>query len=209
MPLKKKIEYFVDYYLFQTLVCVGILLAAGFLLWHFWKPKEETILYVAVIDESLDEEGRVRLQEQLAEELGAGKHQQVLIDDSFYMKDDALEKLEVYLHNGQIDVVIANRDTFETLAGLGFFYDVREMIGDTYQERWCQARGYKDTDEITFEDVETGQGEECPYGVDISGSAMDSLMQYIEEPVLAFAQGSTNQENAQCFLDFIIKASVY
>lgn len=41
-----------------------------------------------------------------------GKYKQVHIDDSFYLKDGALDKIQVYLHSQQIDVLILDEDVF-------------------------------------------------------------------------------------------------
>ena len=77
---------------------------------------------MAVVDEVLQTEGTEKLKEELTEYLGAdGKYRKIIIDDSFYMDDGGLEKLEVYLYNKQIDVVIADEAVYKELAGYGFF----------------------------------------------------------------------------------------
>ena len=54
MDGKAKAQYFADYYLGKLIVAVIIIGVGVSLLWHFFKPKDETVLYAAVIDESLD-----------------------------------------------------------------------------------------------------------------------------------------------------------
>lgn len=88
MNTAQRRQYFMDYYLRILIFLMGMLLAAGFLIWHFFlKEDGKTMLYAAVIDESL----------------------------------------------------------------------------------YITAAGYKDSDEVSFEDTEVSKGEELPYGVDISG----------------------------------------
>ena len=96
------------------IVLAAFVFVTGFFLWNFiQKSNEETVLSVALIDESLNKEDLEALTQELAEYLGAdGEKQKVMIDDSIYTQDGGLQKLEVYLYNKQVDVVIANEDTY-------------------------------------------------------------------------------------------------
>lgn len=210
MDSAQRKQYFVDYYLFKTVAGILAIGIAIFLIWHFLGPKEEAVLYVAVVDESLDVERLEDMEQDLNELLGAdGKRKQVIIDDSFYTKKDALTRMEVYLHSHQIDVVIADRDTYEEYAGYGFFQNMESVLGegkDPYQDLYMMAAGYKDTDEISFEDEETGRGQEEPYGIDISKSDRFSEMtSYMEQPVFAIAEGAANPESAIRFLEYLMQ----
>lgn len=104
MNRHQRMQYFLDYYLVKLLVFTGIILAVVLFVWNFIsKSKEDTVLYVAVVDEVLQTEGTEKLKEELTEYLGAdGKYRKIIIDDSFYMDDGGLEKLEVYLYNKQM-----------------------------------------------------------------------------------------------------------
>lgn len=208
MDRKQRLQYLTDYYLVKFAVGAALLFAVIFLLWHFLKPKNETVLYVAVMDESLDAEKAGQMTEELNRMFGAdGAKRKVILDDSFYRKDGALEKLEVYLHSGQIDVIIAEEEVWRTYAGYGFLKDMKRIDeGGKYQEYYCYAAGYRDSDEISFEDHETGMGEERAYGADIAGSRkfMD-MAEYTDAPVFAVAEGCENEERALQFLDFLIQ----
>lgn len=218
MNWHQRMRYFRDYYLVKLLVFTGIILVAGMLLWNFIsKSNEDTVLYVAVVDESLQTDDSEKLKKELTEYLGAdGKKQKVVIDDTFYMNDGGLEKLEVYLYNKQIDVVIADEAIYKELAGYGFFQDmskIPEIQSSGYADSYVPAAGYAedeadsdktDSDESDLlEDHSIGQGEELPYGINISGSKIDSIKNNIQIPVLSVAQGTTNIENTVKFLDFI------
>lgn len=206
-------QYFLDYYLFPTVVGTAVVLIVMFLLWHFLKPREETVLYAAVIDESLEEEKTQKLIEELEQFYGAdGKYQKVMIDDSFYIKDGAQAKLEVYLHSGQIDVIIAEEELYRQFAGYGFFKDIRTVLDKEaslrYEDDFLYTAGYQENEneEISFEDHETGQGEKLPYGVDISESRrFGEIKKYIQKPVLAVAENAPNPEQAAEFLDYIME----
>lgn len=213
MNRHQRMQYFLDYYLVKLLVFTGIILAVVLFVWNFIsKSKEDTVLYVAVVDEVLQTEGTEKLKEELTEYLGAdGKYRKIIIDDSFYMDDGGLEKLEVYLYNKQIDVVIADEAVYKELAGYGFFQDISTVPGvsSKYADLYVKAAGYKDedTDKDTdsFGDHSTAKGEELPYGVDISASRISDIKTKIQMPVLSIAQGAENMENAVKLLDFIYK----
>lgn len=210
MNRQQKIQYLKDYYLFPAVVA-GILIAVAVsLIWHLAKPRTENLLYAAVIDESLDEKKLETAVKDMSDLLGAdGKKKTVQIDDSFYVKDGALDKLQVYLHSRQIDVVILDKKLFEEYAGYGYFESLDEVtdedLSEKYGEAYQNAAGYKDDDEVSFEDHETGQGEVKPYGISLSGdNRFTEMSEYIKDPVFAVAVGSKNPENALKFLDYLM-----
>ncbi len=176
MNRRQKWQYFKDYYLFRTTVVTMLLAAAFFLLWNFWlKPAEKISLYVAVMDEMLDENQKQYLRHSLEAHLsGQGKTGRVVIDDDFYLEKGGLDKLEVYLHNHQVDLVIADRKTFTEFAGYGFYSDLATVSGEGWTDPEARyqirAAGYREDDNLSFEDTETGRGPERAYGMDISGS---------------------------------------
>ena len=205
-------QYFLDYYLFPLSVA-GILTAVAALLgWHFFlKPQAESVLYVAVVDDSLDEKKQAQMSEEVEKLLGAdGKRKQVHIDDSFYLKDGALDKIQVYLHSHQIDVLILDEPVFQEFAGYGYFQSLDELTDENLAEKYGTtyeyAAGYQDSNEISFEDHETGQGETKPYGLDLSGDNRFTEMTggYLEHPVLAVATEAPNPENALKFLEYLM-----
>lgn len=207
MNWRQRLRYFLDYYLVKLLVFAGIILAVGLFVWNFIsKSKEDVVLYVAVVNENLQTEGTENLKKELTEYLGAdGKYQKVMIDDSFYMDDGGLEKLEVYIYNKQIDVVIADESVYKELSGYGFFQDISTVSGvpSKYTDLYVKAAGYKDEHTDSFEDHSTARGEELPYGVDISASRISDIKTKIQTPVLSIAQGAENKGNAVKFLNFI------
>ncbi len=198
-------QYFADYYLRRLLCILGAAAAVVFLFWHFVKPADETVLYVAVVDESLDKEMLREMTEELNERFGAdGKHRKILIDDTFFMKDDALTRMEVYLHSRQLDAVIADEAVWRELAGYGFFKELAGEPGDTYE--FLEAKGYLDSEDITFEDREVGKGEPAPYGVSLAGSGrFGEMTEYMEHPVFAVAQGTKNEARAMDFLEYLME----
>ncbi len=212
MDRQQKIQYLKDYYLFPAIGVVILIAVAISVVWHIAKPRSENLLYAAVIDESLDEKKLETAVEDMSSLLGAdGEKKTVQIDDSFYIKDGALDKLQVYLHSQQIDVVILDKELFEEYVGYGYFESLdqvtEEDLEKKYGEGYLYAAGYKEDDdeEISFEDNETGRGEVKPYGISLSGdNRFTEMSEYIKDPVFAVAVGTKNLENALKFLDYLM-----
>lgn len=205
---KQKLQYFLDYYLLYSVIIAGAAAILIFLGWHFLKPPQENILYVAVIDESLDGKMTEQLKERMEERFKAdGKRKQVLIDDSFYSKEDGIQKLEIYVQSNQVDIVIAPPEIFDLLAGFGFMQDAEDVLGESakhYDGDFYRAAGYKETEGVSFEDRETGQGEIKNYGVKISDSqAYRQLKPMTKEPILGFVVDMPNQERAVEFFEML------
>ncbi|MGN0331755.1 MAG: hypothetical protein ACI4D9_01810 [Lachnospiraceae bacterium] len=210
MDRKQRLQYFTDYYLGKCVIGILGIAVVALLIWNFFGSNEEIVLHVAVIDESLDEDRMEQMEKELIQFLGVDdKYEKIIIDDSFYSKKDALNKLEVYLHSNQIDVIISDYKTYHQYAGYGFFQDINDVLGksgETYQKDYVLAAGYKESEEISFEDKETGQGEEKPYGVDISKSRrFNDMKKYIKQPVFAIAQGTKHKEQAVRFLEYLME----
>lgn len=211
MDRQQKIQYLKDYYLLTAVGVILLIAVAVSLIWHVARPRTENLLYAAVIDESLDEKKLAQVTADMSNLLGAdGKRKTVQIDDSFYVKDGALDKLQVYLHSQQIDVVILDRELFEEYAGYGYFESLDEVTEEglekKYGESYQYAAGYKEDDEVSFEDHETGQGEVKPYGISLSGdNRFTEMSEYIKDPVFAVAVGTKNPENALKFLEYLME----
>ncbi len=214
MSKEQRRQYFADYYLRRILCILAGAAAVLFLIWHFMKPADETVLYVAVVDESLDTEKLKRMSEELNDRFKVdGRHKKVIIDDTFFMKDDALTRMEVYLHSNQLDVIIADETVWRELSGYGFLKRLDEFSGNPekpkeshYEYKLLEANGYLDSDDISFEDQEVARGETAPYGVDISESRkFGEMKEYMEHPVFAIAEGAKNEERAEDFLDYLME----
>lgn len=211
MDRQQKIQYLKDYYLLPAVGVILLIAVAVSLIWHVARPRTENLLYAAVIDESLDEKKLAQVTADMSNLLGAdGKRKTVQIDDSFYVKDGALDKLQVYLHSQQIDVVILDRELFEEYVGYGYFESLDEVTEEDlekkYGESYQYAAGYKEDDEVSFEDHETGQGEVKPYGISLSGdNRFTEMSEYIKDPVFAVAVGTKNPENALKFLEYLME----
>ena len=188
MDRQQKIQYLKDYYLLTAVGVILLIAVAVSLIWHVARTRTENLLYAAVIDESLDEKKLAQVTADMSNLLGAdGKRKTV-----------------------QIDVVILDRELFEEYAGYGYFESLDEVTEEDlekkYGESYQYAAGYKEDDDVSFEDHETGQGEVKPYGISLSGdNRFTEMSEYIKDPVFAVAVGTKNPENALKFLEYLME----
>lgn len=178
ISLKKKLQYFLDYYFVKTAaVCFGILILLLFAI-NYFRPRPETLLYVAVYDLTLNEGEKEALCMELAELSEKADTSQIIIDDSF-RSDSAkdVERLQVLAANHAVDVIICpEREIMESYAAYGYLRELPELLSPETtervgnEERLIQTAGMLWTDEISFEDHESGQGPEKPYLLDISST---------------------------------------
>ena len=178
---RKKWQYFLDYYLIKVLVvCIiaGIILRFIFL---YFRPRQETALFVAVYDLALNAEEKEKLAEAISSAPGAQVYaSQIIIDDSF--RSDSrrdVERVQVLAANQALDIIISpDREMMKTYAAYGYLEDLEEAFFSkedpmpTRGERLIRTPGMLWTDEISLEDHESGHGAEKAYILDISGTSL-------------------------------------
>lgn len=160
-----KREYFFDYY-FPRLAAFALAAALViFLIVHLAAPRKTYDLYVAVLNAELTGQQKSELMAELEESLA----ESVMIDDGLRLDENGMEKLQVYLANGQIDLILAPPKTYRTLSAYGLLVNLEEVLGQDhakeYQHLFMNAAGYLDDDNLGFYDSETGRGARLPYGM--------------------------------------------
>lgn len=193
--IRKKLIQFRSYYLVPTIAIVLAIIAAVLVLTRIFGKREETLLYVAVFDNVMDGTAKVETENQLLsefisssgtdvksaektseEEINVNNGLQVVtIDDSFRTTNgkDA-ERLLVLSANHAVDVLVGSRDVIAAFAGYGYLYDLEELLpsDENLEERMILLPGYLEDGSNSFEDTETGRGEEKRYGISLSGSSL-------------------------------------
>ena len=212
MSKEDKWKHFKEYYLLKIILIAAAVIFVGYLLYSMLlKPRDENVLYVAVIDETLDSDEKEALVEQLKKIYGAdGDSKKVIINDNFYTKEDAYTKLEVYLSSQVVDVIIADEEVFKQLAAMGYMLDLSQLEEDKregFDKYYYSTAGYLEDEsaEISFEDNETGKGEVLPYGITLDESEQfNKMSKYIENPIAGIVVISKQVENASVFLELLI-----
>lgn len=211
MSAGQKLRYYKDYYLLLTVILLGAVCAAVFLIWHFTKPEEKDILHVAILDDRLDQPGKDALVKKLEIKFGAdGKLRKVVLDDNFSSTSDGPSRLAVYMASKSIDVIISGRDTFKTYAAEGYFEDLNLHLDAPELLKWdaavIETPGYDESADSDVTKDGTGRGDVLPYGVDLSGSSLyGSISTKLSDPVFAFAAGAPDPDNAKIFLQTLME----
>lgn len=211
MSPKEKWQHFVNYYLLKIVVVTAALAFVIYLIYGFFKPREENVLYVAVFDETLDRDEVEKLKAQLEEMYDAdGETKKVVINDNFYTKEDGISKLEVYLSSNVVDVIIADEELFTEFAAIGYMYDLSQLSTDSttmLSPYYFNTAGCLEDDsaEISFEDNESGRGEVLPYGISVKESELyGTIGELLDTPVAGIVINSEHKENAEAFLKLFV-----
>lgn len=146
------------------------------------------------------------MEKTLRKKAGIDEDVSVYIDDSFFAGQQGLDKLQVYLANKQIDLVISSKEDYKTLAGYGFFKDLEQVsdIPEGCREKFAGAHGYLDTEEISLDDHETGKGEELFYGMELRENPWNQIEEQKDQSVVvSIALEAPNEKNAVCFMEIL------
>ena len=203
MDKKQKAGYFLDYYLLKIIVGILLSILIIFLIWSVVRPKPETVLGIAIVDEQLAEQPKENFLEELRLLCTTDKREEILLDDTVYLRDGGLDKLQIYLYNQQLDVIIADQTVFQKLAGYGYFQDLQDFLDQReisdYRDRFVYAAGPEEENlQETGQSEKEDQKDTTAYGLDISGSErFKEMEQYLENPVLGIAANARNRANIE------------
>jgi|LAHS01.1.fsa_nt_gb hypothetical protein len=181
----KKLQHFKDYYLKTTLIVIVIISALLYILFHSFHNNDSHALRVVIFDNQCSQQEIAQIQKDAGEALRQAGIQDSLVIENNYSSSSSsdLDRFYVLAANKAVDAVIADNDTFQMLAGQGYFTSLDSLDSSSL----IYAAGYKDSDQITFEDNETGKGETQPYGIRFGSS------------VLSFVASSPNETAFQIF----------
>ena len=121
-PDQKK-QYFMDYYLVKTLIGIAAVLFVIYVAVTVTRPKTVYALRMGVYNASLSSETKEAIGYHVQKTLSSAGA--VEIDDQYNASTDAdLMRIAALSASGKLDVIIADREIFEWLAGYGYFKDL-------------------------------------------------------------------------------------
>ena len=139
---KQKVRYVWDYYKFPIAVCLICLYIVGYTAYgHF--TKKEVLLYTALVNVSAGEQLTNELDGGFLDFLGADASKTELeLYTGINLTDDpdapnheyayaSRVKIIASIDDEKLDVVLMNREAFDTFAQNGYFYNMEELIRDT------------------------------------------------------------------------------
>ncbi|MGP1612100.1 MAG: hypothetical protein ACTTG8_03335 [Catonella sp.] len=192
MSRKQKWAYFNDYYRNKLIGVVILLAVIVFLVYSMLKPKPDVVVSIAVLNDYWNNEKVEELTKEIGKylELEEGK-QEIWIDDTYFLKETGIgneiantQRLVARFATGDINVVIAERPTFEEYVKNGTFLKISEVLDDVNLYR----------DKI----VSDG------YGISLDGTNfLKEVQSYQKESVLGVLANADNEDYK--YLSKIIK----
>jgi hypothetical protein len=135
MPLKKKLSYLWDYYRYHALLFIVIAAFIYYAIYSFTKPKIETKLYTAIINNTVEPEIWDEYVERISEHLDLDTvTENAILNYKFYYNGDAeyevnmRQAFTVYLAASEIDVIIAPMSEFSDYVDNGFFTPLSDQL---------------------------------------------------------------------------------
>lgn len=213
MTTKEKIAYFNMYYTKKVLIgLVGICLL-GYILYTTLSPKPEELLNVAVINEYYDQEHIKSFLDDLNQYFNVDPdNQKINYDYSYYMSDNdvtgnttsSTQKLSTYVAVNQIDVIIADEDTFKDLTTVGYFINLADILpADMYTRLADHYYNGIIQDEV-LQDKED-PGAEKAYGIYLTDSSVyKSSGSTLDKPILGIVSNTPHDENVISFVRYLM-----
>lgn len=209
---KGKFQFFKDYYLPTIVVIAVIALVGGYFLYGAL-TKPQTVLYVAICDQNLDDKQVDKLEKAVGTYLGLdNKHEIVTINTEFNSKNGNLsEQLQSYIYAGTCDIVIAPKEGFTGYATAGYFFepdssDTVAAFKDWPKDKriYCpiidgeNIRGEKEIDETKYN-----------FGIDVADCRKYKALEgKSKSAVLGVSNSSRKQEEAAAFIKFLTDDSL-
>lgn len=198
MSFKEKVTYFNNYYRITTIVIIGVIAAAAYIIYSIVTPKPETVLYAAVINSVIDDQAAASLQTDFGNKLGIDPNtQEIMIDSSFLLGTDnnmseytmsAQQKLGTYLYAGQIDVIIAPESVIANYAHMGSLSKLTEELPTSLISTL--------TDSFYFSDTEDDSTSSA-YGIYLDNAKIyNNKGVLMDKPVIGIVVNSKYKQNA-------------
>ncbi|MBQ8816875.1 MAG: hypothetical protein IJZ84_06320 [Lachnospiraceae bacterium] len=191
-PLKKRLEYFWEYYKWHVLIIAFFLIFTVSMLCHILTSKD-TVFMAAFIDCVPNEETVDRYTAELEELFGIDtEEEQLILDSSFQISTEAdpttTEILFVRIAAQELDVLLAPEDLFDRYIYNDVFIDIREVLspeqlayyGDSfyyvdYAKIIDQTEYEESLTDITYVDTTNhrspeGMEQPIPVGIYVTGS---------------------------------------
>lgn len=204
LPWNKKIAYLWDYYKYHALISIVIILVVIYSIYTFTKPKIDTKLYTAIINNTVEpqiwDDYQVKITEYL--ELDTTS-ENAKLNYSFYFNGapdyevNMRQALTAYVVSTDIDIIIAPLSEFSDYVNSDFFVPLSDHLPtDLYSTLTDQfyLSGTDDNPKV------------AAYGIYLDQTKLykNHSLPTDEDPVImGIVANSTNKENAVRFIRYL------
>lgn len=204
MTGKRRLRYFVDYYLGKILLTALALAVGGSILHTMLSPKPESVFSVAIINDAENQSYYNVLQEQLEKTIGLDEEtQETIFDTGYYFSGadyQSWQKYGVYNTVGDLDVSIFPKSLFEEYAPGEYFSPVADYLPSglysSLSEYWVES---------PVKDLKGNliPGSENVYGIELSDTWFYQNCPSKEPMILVINLAPKNSENIEVFLNLL------
>lgn len=168
---KAKFSYFKDYYLGKVIVAVLILALLGGLVYTFLKPKQEPVLYIAMIVSPFMPEAQEQFKANLTDMFVKDEdHENIMLDtnySSLVADYNSMMSYTMHMSAGEIDMLICTKDELKYQVNNGVVIPVKEAISKEIYDSIDDSLKYKVTPAKLLDNGDAEYGEEDIYGLNL------------------------------------------
>lgn len=168
---KAKFNYFKDYYLGKIIVALIIVGLLGSLVYTFLKPKQEPVLYIAMVVSPFLPDAQKEFQADLTEMFVTDDvHENIMLDtnySSLVADYNSMMSYTMHLSAGEIDMVILTKDELKYQVNNGVIIPVKEAVSSDLLDKIDDSLKYKVTPAKLLENGDAEYGEEDVYGLNL------------------------------------------
>lgn len=204
MNRKEKWRYFFDYYLGKIVIILIVLASVGSILYTMLKPRPETVLSVAVVNDGVNaalyEDLQIKFQDFI--ELNA-ETQQTIFDTGYSFNEydyQSWQKYSMYNMVGDIDISIMPYTYFQQYAPDEYFAPIAMYLSSGV---YTSLADYLLETQKTDEEGNLIPGSETVYGIDLSSTWLYDGQQREEPMVLVINLQPKNVENIEKILTLL------
>lgn len=135
MNFKMRLSYLWDYYRYQALIIIALVILIPYSIYSFTKPKVAIVLNTAIVNNTIVTDVWSEYKEKLTEYLDLNPQlQEVKLNDGFYFNGsleysaNMRQALGVYVASSEIDIIIAPESEFFSFVELGFFAPLSDQL---------------------------------------------------------------------------------
>ncbi|MBO5177327.1 MAG: hypothetical protein J6K04_01605 [Lachnospiraceae bacterium] len=204
MSRRERLRYFADYYLGKIVITVIVLAVVGSIAYTMLKPRPETVLAVAVVNDAVNQPAYDELQRKFEEYISLNAEEQQTVFDTGYTFNNydyqSWQKFSMYNMVGDLDVSILPMEYFEEYAPGEYFSPVAAHLSSSL---------YGALSEYLLETKKTDDqgnlipGSETVFGIDLSSTWLYQDRQLEEPMVLVINAAPKNPNNIECFLNLL------
>lgn len=204
MTIKERLRYFADYYLGKIVAVVVVLAVIGSVAYTMLRPKPDTMLSVAVVEDSINQAVYDDLKIKLETAMGLDtEKQEILFDTGYYFSNgdyQAWQKFSMLNLVGDLDVTLMPKSLFEEYAPGNFFSTVPPYLSDGLS---AALEPYFMEISLTNDDGTEIPESKAVYGIDLSSAWIYQNVQREEPMVLVINAAPKHAENIETFLSFL------